>query len=67
MFEPLGLKDACFIELEFQWEVWLIQNLKCFFAIACPCHTFYFISKLLKFSVIFLPKIVPLNILILVV
>ena len=30
MFKHLCLKDACFIELEFQRKVWLIQNLKCF-------------------------------------
>ena len=27
MFEPLGLKEACFIKLEFLRKAWLIQNL----------------------------------------
>mgnify|MGYP003301719985 CR=1 FL=1 len=28
MFEPLGLKEARLIELDFQRKVWLIQNPK---------------------------------------
>ena len=30
-----AVKEACFIKLEFLWEGWLIQNLKCCFRYRC--------------------------------
>ena len=62
------MKEACFVKLEFLWEGWLIQNLKCFLGYRCfgdvPPRVCKIIVKLITDI---LPKIVPLNIVILVV